>query len=110
MYVLEHGYCRSLYVKDPDGMICEFTVDHPDVEKINATRSKDAHAELKRWLGGNYNPTTCSAEALALAQRLFGGPGQHFTRWPEPRAVTGAVPRPVRAVPAHDALEVRAYR
>jgi glyoxylase I family protein len=54
MYVLEHGYCRSLYVADPDGMICEFTVDHPDVEKINATRRKDAHAELKRWLGGDH--------------------------------------------------------
>jgi len=54
MYVLEHGYCRSLYVVDPDGMICEFTVDHPDVEKINATRAKDAHSELKRWLAGNH--------------------------------------------------------
>jgi catechol 2,3-dioxygenase-like lactoylglutathione lyase family enzyme len=54
MYVLEHGYCRSLYVADPDGMICEFTVDHPDVEKINATRRNDAHAELKRWLGGDH--------------------------------------------------------
>jgi glyoxylase I family protein len=54
MYVLEHGYCRSLYIADPDGMICEFTVDHPDVEKINSTRRKDAHAELKRWLGGDH--------------------------------------------------------
>jgi glyoxylase I family protein len=54
MYVLEHGYCRSLYVVDPDGMICEFTVDHPDVEKINAKRRTDAHTELKRWLGGDH--------------------------------------------------------
>jgi glyoxylase I family protein len=54
MYVLEHGYCRSLYVADPDGMICEFTVDHPDAEKINAKRRQDAHAELKRWLGGDH--------------------------------------------------------
>src|SRR5262249_17363219 len=54
MYVLEHGYCRSLYAVDPDGMICEFTVDHPDVAKINATRLKDAHAELKRWLAGDH--------------------------------------------------------
>ena len=54
MYVLEHGYCRSLYVADPDGMICEFTVDHPDVEKINAKRRSDAHTELKRWLGGDH--------------------------------------------------------
>jgi glyoxylase I family protein len=54
MYVLEHGYCRSLYVVDPDGMICEFTVDHPDADKINATRLKDAHAELERWLAGDH--------------------------------------------------------
>jgi glyoxylase I family protein len=54
LYVLEHGYCRSLYVVDPDGMICEFTVDHADVEKINATRAKDAHSELKRWLAGDH--------------------------------------------------------
>lgn len=54
IYVLEHGYCRSLYATDPDGMIVEFTVDHPTVEAINATRRSDAHAELKRWLSGNY--------------------------------------------------------
>ena len=54
-FVLEHGYCRSLYAIDPDGMIVEFTVDHPDVEKINATRRADAHAELKRWLGGDHH-------------------------------------------------------
>jgi catechol 2,3-dioxygenase-like lactoylglutathione lyase family enzyme len=54
MYVLEHGYCRSLYAKDPDGMIVEFTVDHPEVEKINATRRASAHAELKRWLSGDH--------------------------------------------------------
>ncbi len=54
IYVLEHGYCRSLYAVDPDGMICEFTVDRSDVEKINAARAKDAHSELKRWLAGNH--------------------------------------------------------
>ncbi len=54
MYVLEHGYCRSLYVTDPDGMICEFTVDHPDAAQINAKRLGDAHSELKRWLGGDH--------------------------------------------------------
>lgn len=54
MYVLEHGYCRSLYVKDPDGMICEFTVDHPSVEDINEEVKNKAHAELKRWLAGDH--------------------------------------------------------
>jgi catechol 2,3-dioxygenase-like lactoylglutathione lyase family enzyme len=56
MYVLDHGYCRSLYAVDPDGMIVEFTVDHPDVEQINAKRRADAHQELKRWLAGDHTP------------------------------------------------------
>jgi catechol 2,3-dioxygenase-like lactoylglutathione lyase family enzyme len=54
MYVLEHGYCRSLYVEDPNGLLLEFTVDHPDVEKISKDRLKDAHAVLKRWLAGDH--------------------------------------------------------
>ncbi len=52
-FVLEHGYCRSLYITDPNGMILEFTVDAPEAETINAARLKDAHAELKRWLAGD---------------------------------------------------------
>jgi glyoxylase I family protein len=54
IYVLEHGYCRSLYVTDPDGMICEFTVDHPSVDKITVEKKATAHAELKRWLAGDH--------------------------------------------------------
>ncbi len=37
--MLEHGYCRSLYVRDPNGLLVELTADHPDVEAINATRA-----------------------------------------------------------------------
>jgi glyoxylase I family protein len=54
MYVLEHGYCRSVYVTDPNGLILEFTRDHPEVEKINATRRANAHAELRRWMAGDH--------------------------------------------------------
>lgn len=54
MYVLEHGYCRSLYAEDPDGMIVEFTVDHHTVDEINAKRRATAHADLKRWLAGDH--------------------------------------------------------
>lgn len=53
-FVLEHGYCRSLYITDPNGMILEFTVDAPGAEQINADRLKDAHSELKRWLAGDH--------------------------------------------------------
>ena len=55
-YVLEHGYCRSVYVVDPDGMIVEFTRDAEHADQINAIRAKDAHSELKRWLAGDHTP------------------------------------------------------
>src|SRR5512143_2994282 len=54
-FVLEHGYCTSLYVMDPNGMIVELTVDAPDAGKIAALRRSDAHSELKRWLGGDHH-------------------------------------------------------
>lgn len=54
IYVLEHGYCRSLYCTDPDGMIVEFTVDHADVAKISVGQRAKAHSELKRWLAGDH--------------------------------------------------------
>jgi glyoxylase I family protein len=55
-YILEHGYCRSVYVNDPDGMIVEFTLDADAADQINAARRKDAHSELKRWLAGDHRP------------------------------------------------------
>jgi len=55
-YVLDHGYCRSVYVVDPNGMILEFTCDNEHADKINALRAKDAHSELKRWLAGDHHP------------------------------------------------------
>ncbi len=54
-YVLEHGYCHSLYIFDPNGLIVEFTADHPDVEQINADRLADAHPTLERWLAGDHS-------------------------------------------------------
>jgi catechol 2,3-dioxygenase-like lactoylglutathione lyase family enzyme len=53
-FVLEHGYCRSVYVKDPNGLLVEFCKDVDEVEKINRIRRADAHSELKRWLNGDY--------------------------------------------------------
>lgn len=53
-YVLEHGYCRSVYVEDPDGMIVEFTCDDPRAATGDAERRANAHAELRRWLAGDH--------------------------------------------------------
>jgi glyoxylase I family protein len=53
-FVLDHGYCVSLYVTDPNGLILEFTADHRDVEKINDERRRTAREDLTRWLGGDH--------------------------------------------------------
>jgi catechol 2,3-dioxygenase-like lactoylglutathione lyase family enzyme len=53
-FVLDHGYCRSVYVTDPNGLILEFTLDAPDAGKINAERRVKAHAELRNWLKGDH--------------------------------------------------------
>jgi len=54
MYILEHGYCRSLYAVDPNGMTLELTADEPSAAAGAADRQAKAHAELKRWLGGDH--------------------------------------------------------
>ncbi|WP_033292437.1 VOC family protein [Amycolatopsis jejuensis] len=53
-FVTDHGYCVSLYVTDPDGLMVEFAVDHPAIEEINAERRETAHADLARWLRGDH--------------------------------------------------------
>ena len=55
-YILNHGYCYSLYVFDPAKLLIEFTVDHDNIDAINAERKEKAHEELKRWLAGNHAP------------------------------------------------------
>ncbi len=55
-YILDHGYCYSLYVTDPAGLLIEFTVDHENADQINAERKASAHADLDRWLAGDHAP------------------------------------------------------
>ena len=52
----DHGYCTSLYVTDPNNLRLEFTVDHPDLERINARQRQHAHEDLARWLAGDHTP------------------------------------------------------
>jgi catechol 2,3-dioxygenase-like lactoylglutathione lyase family enzyme len=54
-FVLEHGYCRSVYVTDPNGMIVEFCRDDPRAAGRAPERRANAHAELARWLAGNHD-------------------------------------------------------
>ena len=38
------------------GLLLEFTVDHPELEQINADQLAHAHAALQRWLAGDHTP------------------------------------------------------
>ncbi len=51
--VVDHGYCRSLYTLDPNGLRLEFTVDSDNADEIARDREADAHDTLKRWLAGD---------------------------------------------------------
>ena len=55
LMIADHGYCKSLYIIDPNGLVLEFAVDHPDVEKIDAIRRDGAHRDLARWLAGDHS-------------------------------------------------------
>lgn len=67
MYLLEHGYCTSLYATDPNGLILEMTVDNPAAEPGALDRKDNAHAELKRWLNGHYQSNNTFRTALHSA-------------------------------------------
>jgi len=53
-FVLEHGYCRSVYATDPNGLIIEFTLDAPKANEINEERRGKAREELRKWLAGDH--------------------------------------------------------
>lgn len=53
-FVRDHGYCLSLYVRDPNGLRLEFTVDSPDMPEILEWQKASAHQTLRRWLAGDH--------------------------------------------------------
>jgi catechol 2,3-dioxygenase-like lactoylglutathione lyase family enzyme len=52
--IMDHGYCRSLYLSDPNGLLLEFTVDHAQAVEIDVLRRQNAHSDLARWLSGDH--------------------------------------------------------
>ncbi len=53
---VDHGYCVSLYLIDPDGLTVEFTADAANAEQIDSWQRSVAHGELARWLAGDHTP------------------------------------------------------
>lgn len=54
--IIDHGYCKSLYVTDPDGLQVEFTVDPPNVDEINDMQERIARKSLDAWVAGDTRP------------------------------------------------------
>lgn len=52
--LIDHGYCTSLYLSDPDGLIVELTVDTQEAAAEIAERRKQPHKELERWMAGDH--------------------------------------------------------
>ena len=78
-YIQDHGYVKSLYVDSPDGLMVEICADPSDVEEIKEIRRGDAHAALKRWLGGNHENNNLwrnrsGAPVIYDGEPLYKGP------------------------------------
>lgn len=50
-----HGYVKSVYVTTPDGLYMEFAEEPPYAEEMWKTMRETAHADLKRWVGGDHD-------------------------------------------------------
>ncbi|MGH6937748.1 VOC family protein [Hypericibacter sp.] len=51
---IDHGFCYSLYVRDPNGMLVEFVSDAENELEINEAAAAAAHDELAKWNSKNY--------------------------------------------------------
>lgn len=53
---IDHGYCQSLYLRDPDGLVVELTVDDARALREAPARRESARDDLARWLAGDHTP------------------------------------------------------
>jgi glyoxylase I family protein len=53
---MNHGFCYSLYVRDPNGMLLELVGDAPNELELNETAATGAHRELEKWNEKDYAP------------------------------------------------------
>ncbi|MFC0400704.1 VOC family protein [Paraburkholderia rhizosphaerae] len=50
--MLQHGFCTSLYIKDPNGLMLEFSVDHEDTFGVVEAMT----ASVREWMQGGRKP------------------------------------------------------
>jgi catechol 2,3-dioxygenase-like lactoylglutathione lyase family enzyme len=54
---IDHGFCYSLYVRDPNGMLLEFVGDSPNELELGESAAASAHEELRKWYREDYFPS-----------------------------------------------------
>lgn len=55
---IDHGFVKSIYFKDPDGLTVEYSVDPENVQDVyDDQKGGQAHANLRRYLSGDYTRT-----------------------------------------------------
>ena len=52
---IDHGFCYSVYVRDPNGMLVELVGDPENEIEINEEYARVAHDELLRWNTGDFS-------------------------------------------------------
>jgi len=50
--LIDHGYCYSVYLHDPNGLQVELTSKVPETREIMQDHAKTAHEDLRHWLEG----------------------------------------------------------
>ena len=53
---IDHGFCYSFYVRDPNDMLVELVYDPDNELEINEEYARNAKAELERWKAGDLTP------------------------------------------------------
>jgi glyoxylase I family protein len=64
---INHGFCYSLYVRDPNDMLVEFVSDADNELELSEAAAAEAHAELAKWRARDYAP---NGERAAVAYPL----------------------------------------
>jgi glyoxylase I family protein len=83
---VNHGFCYSLYVRDPNGMLVELVGDAPNELELNEAAAASAHAYLAEWTNNDYSsnrserarvdyplPTSPLEDVLTVARGIRGG-------------------------------------
>lgn len=52
---IDHGFCYSLYVRDPNGMLVEFVGEPASELEMNEGLAASAHEELTKWNRKDYS-------------------------------------------------------